>query len=127
VAQGMIRLFVLTMVLIATWLYFPETRRILFDVAEPVVLPIMRWSTEDEMAQLGRNVVEHERLTGEVPSGPEWLGWLDYRYDDDATKRDPWNSVYQLELTEDSVSILSFGPDRTRGTDDDFRVSTARR
>lgn len=123
----MIRLFVLTLVLIAAWLYFPETRSILFDVAEPVVLPIMRWSTEDEMAQLGRNVVEHERLTGEVPSTSEWLGWLDYRYEDDVMKWDPWDSVYQLELSDDSVTILSFGPDRTRGTDDDFRVSTPRR
>jgi len=122
----MTRLTLLLLLCLATWLYFPETRSILLDVAEPVVLPVARWSTHDEMAQLGRNVVEHERLTREVPTGPAWLGWLDYRYNNDDMKRDPWGSVYQLEMSDDSVSILSFGPDRTRGTDDDFRVSAPR-
>jgi hypothetical protein len=39
---------------------------------------------------------------------------------------DPWGSVYQVEVTADSVAILSFGPDRTRGTDDDFKVARPR-
>ena len=125
-ARAMIRLFLLTTLMIFLWLYFPETRAIIFDVAEPIVFPIQRWSTEDEMARIGRNVVEHERLTGEIPSLGEWLGWLDARYDSEEVKRDPWDRVYQLEVTPDSVAVLSFGPDRTRGTDDDFRVWTPR-
>lgn len=119
-------LFLLIVLALVTWSYFPETRAILLDVAEPVVVPVLRWSTEEEMAQVGRNVVEHERLTGEMPAGAAWLDWLDYRYLSDEIKRDPWGSVYQLEVTPDSVAVLSFGPDRTRGTEDDFRVLTPR-
>jgi hypothetical protein len=40
--------------------------------------------------------------------------------------QDPWASTYQLEASRDSVWILSYGPDRTRNTDDDFRVATPR-
>lgn len=119
-------LFLLIVLALVTWWYFPETRAILLDVAEPVVTPIRRWSTEEEMAQIGRNVVEHERLTGEVPSGARWLEWLDYRYPSAEITRDPWDSTYQLEVLQDSFAILSFGPDRTRGTRDDFRVTSPR-
>jgi hypothetical protein len=122
----MTRLLLLGFLAVATWLYFPETRAMLLDVAEPVVLPVMRWSTEEEMATVGRNAVERERLTGELPIGEAWLGWLQFRYASDEARMDPWGSTYQLEVSKDSVWTLSYGPDRTRGTTDDFRVSTPR-
>ncbi len=78
------------------------------------------------MRQVARNVVEHERLTGEMPEGGAWLDWLDYRYATEEIKLDPWGTVYQLEVTQDSVRVLSYGPDRVRGTDDDFDVSAPR-
>jgi hypothetical protein len=118
----MTRLILLIILALVTWWYFPETRAILLDVAEPVVLPIVRWSSREEMVQVGRHVVDHERLTGEIPTGGGWLEWLDYRYPSRATARDPWGSIYQLLVWSDSVGVLSYGPDRTRLTDDDFRV-----
>jgi hypothetical protein len=78
------------------------------------------------MAQVGRNAVDHERLTGELPAGRAWLEWLDHRYFSPELRRDPWGSVYQLSVWQDSVGILSYGPDRTRGTEDDFHVPTRR-
>lgn len=122
----MTRLFLLLVLAVAVWYYFPETRAMLVDVAEPVIVPVKRWSTEEEMRQVARNVVEHERLTGEMPSGARWLEWLDYRYSGDEIKRDPWGSVYQLEVSRDSVRIVSLGKDRIRGTDDDFSVTAPR-
>jgi hypothetical protein len=122
----MTRLALLIFLAIATWCYFPQTRAILLDVAEPVVVPILRWSAEEEMGQVGRNVVEHERLTGQVPAGVEWLGWLDYRYVTTDAKQDPWGGTYQLLIWKDSVGILSLGPDRIRTTADDFYVVTPR-
>lgn len=122
----MTRLFLLIVLGILSWLYFDETRVMLLDVAEPVVLPVMRWSTEEEMRQVARNVVEHERLTGQLPDGSAWLDWLDYRYSAEEIKRDPWGTVYQLETSGDSVWILSYGPDRVRSTEDDFRVAAPR-
>jgi hypothetical protein len=98
----------------------------LLDVAEPVVLPVARWATEEEMAQVARNVVDQERLTGELPSGSAWLGWLRYRYAEPEVTKDPWGTTYQLDASKDSVWVISYGPDRTRGTSDDFRVATPR-
>lgn len=120
------KLVLLVVLAVVTWLYFPETRAMLMDVAEPLVLPIMRWSMEEEMETVGRNAVDHERLTGELPAGPDWLRWLQERYVSEDSRTDPWGSVYQLEASKDSVWTLSYGPDRIRGTHDDFRVSTPR-
>ena len=122
----MTRLLLLVVLALLTWVYFPETRAILFDLAEPIVVPVVRWSTEEEMSQIGRNVVDHERLTGSVPSGPNWLQWLDFRYASAEMKLDPWGSTYQLLVWSDSVGVVSLGPDRTRMTDDDFVIVTRR-
>jgi hypothetical protein len=122
----MSRLVLLLILAVATWYYFPETRAMLLDVAEPVVLPVVRWGIEDEMAQVARNVVDHERLTGQLPVGGAWLDWLRYRYSSDEARTDPWGSTYQVAATKDSVWVLSYGPDRTRDTDDDFSVSAPR-
>lgn len=122
----MTRLVLLIVLAIVTWYYFPETRAIMMDAAEPVVLPIMRWSSREEMAQVGRHVVDHERLTGAVPDVTEWLDWIDYRYTAEEFARDPWGSLYQLVVWSDSVGIVSLGPDRTRLTEDDFQVATLR-
>jgi hypothetical protein len=122
----MTKLLLLCFLAVLTWYYFPETRAMLLDAAEPVVVPLARWSTEEEMAQVARNVVDQERLTGELPSGSAWLGWLTYRYATREATQDPWGSLYQLDASKDSVWILSYGPDRTRATEDDFRVGTPR-
>ena len=122
----MTKLVLLCVLAVVTWAYFPETRAMLLDVAEPVVLPLARWSTEEEMAQVARNVVDQERLTGSLPAGPAWLGWLKSRYANREATQDPWGSTYQLDASKDSVWVLSYGPDRTRDTEDDFRVVTPR-
>jgi len=120
------RLVLLLLLAVVTWYYFPETRAMLLHVAEPIVVPIVRWSAEEEMSQVGQNVVDHERLTGALPLGPEWLGWLDYRYSSADSKSDPWGSIYQLVAWKDSVAVVSLGPYRERMTDDDFQVVTPR-
>ncbi|MGE0158953.1 MAG: type II secretion system protein GspG [Gemmatimonadales bacterium] len=122
----MTKLLLLCVLALLTWYYFPETRAMLLDVAEPVVVPLARWSTEEEMAQVARNVVDQERLTGALPKGAAWLEWLESRYATADMMQDPWGSTYQLEASKDSVWILSYGADRTRNTEDDFRVATPR-
>jgi hypothetical protein len=122
----MTKLLLLCVLAVLTWYYFPETRAMLMEAAEPVVVPLARWGTEEEMAQVARNVVDQERLTGVLPSGPAWLDWLRYRYASPEATEDPWGSTYQLLASKDSVWILSYGPDQTRETEDDFRVGTPR-
>jgi len=123
----MTRLFLLAVLGVLVWVYFPETRAMVLDLAEPIAVPLARWGTQEEMAQVARNVVDQERLTGALPSGSHWLGWLSARYATPEAATDPWGSTYQLDATKDSVWILSYGPDRTRGTADDFRVGASRR
>jgi hypothetical protein len=121
------RLALLSVLAVLVWLYFPETRAIVLDIGEPIVVPLARWSTHEEMAQMARNVVDQERLTGTIPSGAAWLGWLRVRYASPEATLDPWRSTYQLDVAKDSVWVVSFGPDRTRGTLDDFRVASSRK
>jgi hypothetical protein len=121
------RLALLVVLGVLVWYYFPDSRMLLLDLAQPVLTPVQRWSAEEEMSRVARNVVEHERLTGRLPTGEEWLGWLEYRYSSEDLRSDPWGSVYQLEVLPDSVVLISFGPDRTRATPDDVRVSAPRR
>ena len=121
----MTRLFLLVILVIVTGVYFQETRVILLHVAEPIVTPILKWSTGEEMNQVARNVVEHGRLHGQLPSGEAWLSWLDSRYPTTDMRRDPWGSAYQLEVLPDSVAIISLGPDRVRLPGDDFRVTVS--
>lgn len=122
----MTRLFLLALLAVLVWVYFPETRAMLLEAAEPIAAPIARWSTEEEMAQVARNVVDQERLTGVLPAGGAWLDWLRARYAAPEVTTDPWGSTYQLDVSKDSVWVVSFGPDRTRNTEDDFRVVTTR-
>lgn len=122
----MLRLGLLVVLAVLTWLYFPESRALLLEAAEPVITPVVRWTAREEMAQVARNVVDRERLTGALPAGPAWLGWLDERYSSEELRMDPWGSVYQLSVWQDSIGILSYGPDRTRDTEDDFHVAMRR-
>jgi len=106
--------------------YFPDSRAVMMDIAEPVIVPVERWSTSAEMRQVGENVLEHERLTGKLPDRRTWLGWLDYRYSSDDLRQDPWGSMYQLRVWADSVAIVSWGPDAMSSTEDDFQVVVPR-
>lgn len=122
----MTRLVLLSVLCLLTWYYFPESRAILKEAADPLMAPLESLTARDEMERLGRNVVEHERLTGDVPEGGAWLSWLEERYATEEVGRDRWGSTYQLVVWPDSVGIVSYGPDRLLGTDDDLQVVTPR-
>ena len=106
--------------------YFPDSRQMLVEVAEPVMVPLVRWSTTEEMGQVGRDVVGYEQSTGNLPDRRGWIEWLDWKYPLEDNKRDAWDNVYELRVWADSIGIMSYGPDRTRNTEDDFTVVTPR-
>ena len=122
----MARLVLMVVLGLVTAFYFPDSRAVMMDIAEPVIVPVARWSTSAEMRQVGENVLEHERLTGKLPDRRTWLGWLDYRYSSDDLRQDPWGSMYQLRVWADSVGIVSWGPDAMSSTEDDFQVVVPR-
>lgn len=125
----MTRLVLLCVLCVLTWYYFPESRAILLDVAEPVLHPFDTWGALDEekMERVGRNVVAHERLTGEIPEGEgAWQAWLAERYRSEEVARDRWGSTFELVVWSDSVGIVSHGPDGIPGTEDDLQVAMPR-
>ena len=122
----MARLVLMIMLGLVAAFYFPDSRVVMMDVGAPVIDPVVRWSTRAEMRQVGENVLEHERLTGKLPDRRTWLAWLDYRYASDDLRLDPWGSLYQLRVWADSVAIVSWGPDATSSTEDDFQVVVPR-
>jgi len=122
----MSRLVLLILLGVVASYYFPDSRQMLIDVAQPILVPVQKWSTQEEMGQVARNVIEHERLTGQLPDRRSWLGWMDYRYTTEDLKRDPWGSLYQLTVWADSIGIVSYGPDLTGFTEDDFQVVVPR-
>lgn len=120
------RLILLIILGITAAYYFPDSRHMLLDAAEPILVPVVKWSTKEEMSQVARDVVAYEQTTGQVPGRREWLRWLDWRYSLDESKQDAWGNTYELKVWADSVGVLSYGPDRERNTDDDFIVTTPR-
>jgi len=120
------KLILLGVLWLAVTLYFPDSRQWLLGIVRPVWSPVVRWNAKEEMKQMGKDVVANEALTGKLPDGQAWQSWLDYRYATDEMKQDPWGSTYRLKVSADSVAIVSSGPDRAPGTDDDFQVSEPR-
>jgi len=106
--------------------YFPDSRTWLVQVSRPLWVPVVKWDTKEEMKQVARDVIGHEISTGKLPDRRSWLDWLEYRYPMEDLRLDAWGSTYQLKVWADSVAIWSYGPDRTRATEDDFQVSQAR-
>jgi hypothetical protein len=42
--------------------------------------------------------------------------------DKDSPRRDPWGGAWRIECSNDDVTIISEGRDRSPGTDDDIRI-----
>lgn len=120
------RLILLVVLWLVVTYYFPDSRQWLGEVTKPIWTPLVTWNAREEMKQVAQDVIDHELRTGKLPDRRSWLDWLDYRYPVEELKKDAWGSTYQLKVWADSVAILSFGPDRTRQTEDDFQVSVPR-
>jgi len=118
----MTRLLLLVLFGLAVSYYLPDSRQVLLDATAPLTNRVVMWATRDEMGSIAQAVVEHERLTGELPDRRAWQRWLNWRYTADESKKDPWGSIYQIYSWADSIAIISYGPDRERETNDDFRV-----
>lgn len=122
----MTRLLLLIILGMVTTYYFPDSRTWIADKTQPLWVPAVKWEVREEMRQVGRDVVAHERNTGQLPRRREWLGWLDWRYSSQELQMDAWGTTYELRIWTDSIGIMSYGPDRTRSTEDDFTVATPR-
>lgn len=116
------RLFLLVVFGIVAAYYFPDSRRMMLEEASPLLNPVRKWMAAQEMDQITKDLVAYQRDTNEFPNRRNWTDWLEYRYALPESFEDAWGNTYQLQIWADSFAVLSYGPDRERGTGDDFRV-----
>ncbi len=118
----MTRLILLVILGLAVSYYFPDSRRVLVDKTKALWTPVAEWSTKQRMREVAEDVVDEERTTGQLPDRRNWRQWLDYRYTMEQTKTDAWGTMYDLRVFPDSIAIVSYGPDKHRGTPDDIMI-----
>lgn len=100
-------------------LYFPTSRAVVLDTAQPVIDPVLRWSTRGEMRQIVRDLEALSEIPRRFPlDQEEFHDWMEREYEGDATT-DPWGATYDLRLSSGTFSIVSPGPDGAFNTEDD--------
>lgn len=92
-----------------------------------VVDPAFRWSARNEARQIARTLRQAELSYVALPDPKEFQRYLERRYRGGREGLDPWDRPYYLIVTPDSIVVGSAGPDTTRATADDVRVSVGRR
>lgn len=108
-------------------LYFPESRSVVLDASEPVLNPVLRWSTRGEMRKIARDLESQGQTGRNFPSEQEaFVEWMDRNYQGVTSTIDAWGATYTLRLRADSFGIVSPGPDGELSTDDDVVVEGSR-
>lgn len=122
----MAKIFVVLLVGLGVALYFPRSRQYIYEKSMPVLNPALRWQTKDEMDQIVRDLRTYEQEHyDQLPDQREWPAWLAHNYQGgEAT--DAWGSQYHFMIQRDSFLIISYGPDKVYGTDDDIRSGGVR-
>jgi hypothetical protein len=116
----------LLLVLLGASLYFPQTRPVVLEYLGPVMNPVLSWQTKGEMGRIARELQTVTREGGDLPSpGASFQAWITRNFLGRA-KSDAWGSDYTLRVWEDSVGVISNGPDLEIDTADDIVLSAVR-
>jgi len=117
------KVFLLLLILLGASLYFPQTRPVVLDIFAPVANPLLAWQTKAEMDRIGTTLQALNRRGAELPSpGVNFHAWMGSTfYGPDRT--DGWGVDYTLRAWQDSVAIISNGPDLEVGTADDILLT----
>lgn len=108
-------------------LYFPESRAVVLDASEPVLNPVLRWSTRGEMRTIAGDLETQSQTGRNFPTDQEaFVEWMDRNYQGVTSTLDSWGSTYTLRLSADSFEVVSPGPDGEPGTGDEVIVGGAR-
>ncbi len=114
------------LVLLGASLYFPQTRPVVLEYLGPVMNPVLGWQTKGEMGRIARELQTVTREGGDLPSpGASFQAWITRNFLGRATS-DAWGSDYTLRVWEDSVGVISNGPDLEIDTADDIVLSAVR-
>ena len=111
---------------ISAAMYFPDSRQAIINRAMPVLTPILTRAANSEMRRISDELLTYDQGGRELPSRRLWLKWLKENYPGEHSV-DPWGGVYQYYPWADSLALISYGPDKERGTEDDVRLVRMRR
>ncbi len=102
-------------------LYFPRSRAVIADFAEPAITPVLRWGTNNELERIAGDL-QNEVQTGRgLPAqGEDFQAWLRDNYQGEDSRLDSWDGPYYLEIELGTFRVVSAGPDGERGTADDL-------
>jgi len=115
------RLFLLLLVAFGIALYVPESRAAITEAAHPLANPAYRWMSHQQMSQIVDDLEIVVNTGARLPTARgEFDGWLDRRYRQPRSREDAWGTRYQLRVRGNTFEVLSAGPDRVFGTDDDL-------
>jgi hypothetical protein len=89
--------------------------------ASPITNGYRRIKAENQLSKTSRALVLL-RSQGQPPPAPQDLARFMARTDGPPDGLDPWGTPYQIVLEPDSVAIMSAGPDRIMGTEQDLIV-----
>jgi len=84
----------------------------------PLVNPVRRVGTQTEIGDILSELVR-DRNNGYLPPAPDELSVYIHRRVEGADGVDGWGTPYTLVQEDDSVAVVSAGPDREFDTDDD--------
>lgn len=122
----MTKVILVILVALGAALYFPQSREVVLEKTLPLLDPVFAWQTKDEMEQIARDLRTYENEHyDQLPDRREWPDYLERRYQGgEAT--DAWGSQYHFMIQRDSFLIISYGPDKIYGTEDDVRTGGIR-
>ena len=114
------KLFLVLLLALGVALYVPSSRAVIFEKAKPVIDPYLVMATRSEMEKVMQDLLLHERDNfGRLPDRRDFDDWMDRKYTGGASL-DSWGTHYEYSFTRDSIFLRSFGPDRTRASEDDI-------
>jgi len=120
------KLVLFAMVALCAGLAIPATRPRILERAEPLLYPVHKWQSENEMEQIAREISSYERTYYKLPVGQgSFFKYMQTEYQEDS-RNDTWGTPYEMRVWADSFAILSAGPDQAIETEDDLRFLTLR-
>ena len=124
---------VLLIVLGAAWAYPPSRERIshaaapvlekLGPTGEWLLGPAKRYQARSELDFLIDQMRMDRNEAKPLPDVRTFPKWIERKRPSGGDEKDPWGTPYFLVTASQGLSIVSAGPDRRRGTEDDISAS----
>lgn len=118
------KILVLVALVLGAALYFPKSRPVVMDFLAPVLNPVFRWQTQEELSNILRELrtIEREGRQPLPQPGEEFQAWMGRNFQGGEAE-DSWGNPYTMRVWRDSVGVVSRGPDLEVLTPDDIRVT----